>query len=73
VSRLPNIVVIMASDAYMSGQYPDLAGVPGVTCTQARNRWGYLSPNPVAQAHPACRRGALASRRRLQKALSPRA
>lgn len=29
----------------MTGQYPDLAGVPGVIRTHANNNWGWLSPN----------------------------
>ena len=29
----------------MTGQYPDLAGVPGVIRTHANNNWGRLSPN----------------------------
>jgi len=31
----------------LTGQYPDVAGVPGVIRTHARNSWGYLSPEEV--------------------------
>lgn len=31
----------------LTGQYPDLAGVPGVIRTHARNSWGYLSQKEV--------------------------
>ncbi len=30
--------------ALLTGQYPDLAGVPGVIRTHAENSWGWLSP-----------------------------
>jgi arylsulfatase A-like enzyme len=30
--------------ALLSGQYPELVGVPGVVRTHARNNWGYLDP-----------------------------
>ena len=31
--------------ALLSGRWPDVAGVPGVIRTHARNSWGYLSPD----------------------------
>ena len=37
--------------ALLTGQYPDLAGVPGVIRTHADNSWGWLSPR--AQMLPA--------------------
>ncbi|TAE23514.1 MAG: N-acetylgalactosamine 6-sulfate sulfatase [Cytophagales bacterium] len=33
--------------ALLSGRYPDRVGVPGVIRTDARNSWGYLSPDAV--------------------------
>lgn len=33
--------------ALLSGQYPELVGVPGVVRTHARNNWGYLDPEAI--------------------------
>ena len=33
--------------SFITGLYPDLAGVPGVIRTHDRNSWGYLSPDVI--------------------------
>ncbi len=32
----------------MTGQYPDVVGVPGVIRTHANNNWGFLDPNAIS-------------------------
>ncbi len=38
--------------ALLTGRYPDIAGVPGVIRTHARNSWGYLSPRASLLPQP---------------------